>query len=120
MCIRDSNESVSKPDFVPLGKEITTSYEEGQSVQVPLHDGSLISLEKLSKDFDPSNKASSLAKINKAEEEGKVLTGLLYINTESKDLKETLNVVDKPLNQLNERDLCPGAEKLQAINKDLC
>ena len=118
--IREHNESVSKPDFVPLGKEITTSYEEGQSVQVPLHDGSLISLEKLSKDFDPSNKASSLTKINKAEEEGKVLTGLLYINTESKDLKETLNVVDKPLNQLSEKDLCPGAEKLQAINKDLC
>ena len=118
--IREHNESVSRPDFVPLGKEITTSYEEGQSVQVPLHDGSLISLEKLSKDFDPSNKASSLAKINKAEEEGKVLTGLLYINTQSKDLKETLNVVDKPLNQLNEKDLCPGAEKLQAINKDLC
>ena len=103
-----------------MGKEITTNYEEGQSVQVPLHDGSLISLEKLSKDFDPSNKASSLAKINKAEEEGKVLTGLLYINTQSKDLKETLNVVDKPLNQLNEKDLCPGSEKLQAINKDLC
>ena len=80
----------------------------------------MISLEKLSKDFDPSNKASSLTKINKAEEEGKVLTGLLYINTESKDLKETLNVVDKPLNQLSEKDLCPGAEKLQAINKDLC
>ena len=67
-----------------------------------------------------SNRSSSLAKINRAEEEGKVLTGLLYINTESKDLKETLNVVDKPLNQLNEKDLCPGEEKLQEINKDLC
>ena len=58
-------------------------------------------------------------KINKAEEEGKVLTGLLYINTEAKDLKEILNVVDKPLNQLNEKDLCPGAKKLKEINKDL-
>jgi 2-oxoglutarate ferredoxin oxidoreductase subunit beta len=48
------------------------------------------------------------------------LTGLLYINTEAKDLKEILNVVDKPLNQLNEKDLCPGTKKLQEINKDLC
>ena len=118
--IREHNESVSKPDFVPLGKEITTNYDEGESVQVPLHDGSLISLEKLSKDFDPSKKSSSLAKINKAEEEGKVLTGLLYVNTEAKDLKEILNVVDKPLNQLNEKDLCPGTKKLKEINKDLC
>jgi len=117
--IREHNESVSETDFVPLGKEITTSYDEGESVQVPLHDGSLISLEKLSKDFDPSNKSSSLQKINKAEEEGKVLTGLLYINTEAKDLKEILNVVDKPLNQLNEKDLCPGTKKLKEINKDL-
>ena len=52
-------------------------------------------------------------------EEGKVLTGLLYINNESKDLKETLNVVDRPLNQLNEEDLCPGSEKLKEINEDL-
>ena len=102
--IREHNESVSRPDFVPLGKEITASYDEGQNVQVPLHDGSLINLEKLPKDFDPTNKSSSLSKINKAEDEGKVLTGLLYINNESKDLKETLNVVDKPLNQLNEED----------------
>ena len=101
-------------------KEITTSYDEGQSVRVPLHDGSLISLEKVSKDFDPTRKSSSLAKINKAEEEGKVLTGLLYINAESKDLKDTLNIVDKPLNQLNEKDLCPGSEQLKIINKELC
>lgn len=117
--IREHNESVSSPDFVPLGKEITVSYAEGEHIAVPLHDGSLISLEKLTKDYDPSSKSASLNKINKAEEEGKVLTGLLYINTNSKDLKETLSIVDQPLNQLSEKELCPGEKQLKGINNSL-
>ena len=50
---------------------------------------------------------------------GKVLTGLLYINTKAKDLKETLDIVDTPLNKLVESDLCPGKEKINQINASL-
>ena len=92
--IREHNLSVSNLDFVPLGKEIKADYKEGEQIDVPLHDGALLSLEKLSKDYDPLDKKQAIMKLNEAEKEGKVLTGLLYINPEVKDHTEILNISD--------------------------
>ncbi|MDG2060481.1 MAG: 2-oxoacid:ferredoxin oxidoreductase subunit beta [SAR86 cluster bacterium] len=117
--VRQHNEAVSKPDFVPLGEEITVQYSEGQSKEVKLHDGSLLNLEKLSINYDPQDKINALNKMQIAQEENKILTGLLYINPKSKDLKEILDITDKPLNALKEDDLCPGNEALQELNKKL-
>ena len=50
--IREHNESVSSLDFVPIGQEIKTSYKEGSKVDVPLHDGAILTLEKLSKKYN--------------------------------------------------------------------
>jgi 2-oxoglutarate ferredoxin oxidoreductase subunit beta len=114
--IRDHNEAVGKTDFVPLGEEISTSYEEGSSVQVNLHDGSKLSLEKTDKSFDPCDAGKSLGFIREKEQEGKVLTGLLYADSSSKDLIETLNMTETPLNQLEQNLICPGKKNLEEIN----
>tara|TARA_B100001179_G_scaffold216771_1_gene188056 strand:- start:675 stop:1730 length:1056 start_codon:yes stop_codon:yes gene_type:complete len=117
--IREHNESVASIDFVPLGKEIKAHYEEGEQKDISLHDGSILSLEKLSKDYDPTNKTSAISQINSAEKDGKVLTGLLYIDSNAKDLKEILNLTDTPLNKLSKKDLCPGQIGLKNINQSL-
>ncbi|MFL2697588.1 MAG: 2-oxoacid:ferredoxin oxidoreductase subunit beta [Gammaproteobacteria bacterium] len=117
--IREHNESVSKPDFVPLGKEITATYSEGENIEVNLHDGSILTLEKLSKEYDPLDKKSALENLISADKEGKVTTGLLYIDPEAKDLKETINMVDTPLNELKEDILCPGQRFIDGINDQL-
>ena len=117
--IREHNLSVSNLDFVPLGKEIKADYKEGEQIDVPLHDGALLSLEKLSKDYDPLDKKQAMMKLNEAEKEGKVLTGLLYINPEVKDHTEILNISDTPLNQLSEKELCPGSKNLDSVNSSL-
>ena len=57
--------------------------------------------------------------LNEAEKDGKVLTGLLYINPEVKDHAEILNMTNKPLNQFTDNELCPGSEKLAKINASL-
>ena len=49
--IRNHNEAMGKTDFVPLGQEIETDYEEGSTVEVKLHDGSRLSLEKTDQFF---------------------------------------------------------------------
>ena len=72
--IRNHNEAVGKTDFVPLGEEITTSYASGSSVEVNLHDGSKISLEKVNSKFDPTDQGKSLSYIREKSEEGKLLT----------------------------------------------
>ncbi|HJM59220.1 MAG TPA: thiamine pyrophosphate-dependent enzyme, partial [SAR86 cluster bacterium] len=117
--IREHNDSLSRPDFVPLGKEITTNYGEGSSIEIPLHDGSLLSLEKLSEEYDPKDKISAIKNIQESQRDNKVLTGLLYVDPDAKDLKDILNVSDKPLNTMGAKDLCPGSEKLNEINLSL-
>ena len=117
--IREHNDSLSKPDFVPSGKEITADYPKGSSVEVPLHDGSLLSLEKLSEKYDPTNKITAIQNIQESQRDGKVLTGLLYVDPDAKDLRDILNVSDKPLNEMEQKDLCPGSEKLSSINDGL-
>ncbi len=37
----------------------------------------------------------------------------------SKDLAETLNIIEKPLNALKEEDLCPGKSEISKINAGL-
>ena len=116
--IREHNDSVSSStDFVPIGNTIKANYKEGKQLDVKLHDGSTLSLQKISKKYNPEDKIEAIKKIQKSDQKGKVLTGLLYINPKAKDLKETLDVVETPLNQLKEKDLCPGRDKLNQINK---
>tara|TARA_Y100001970_G_scaffold19338_1_gene21733 strand:+ start:30134 stop:31189 length:1056 start_codon:yes stop_codon:yes gene_type:complete len=117
--IREHNDALSKPDFVPIGKEITTDYSAGSSVDVDLHDGSKLTLQKIPKDYDPSNKITAIKSIQESQENGQVLTGLLYADPKAKDLKEILEIADKPLNQMDEADLCPGSKSIDDINKGL-
>ena len=76
-------------------------------------------LEKLSEDYDPTNKITAIKDIQESQRDGKVLTGLLYVDPEAKDLRDILNVSDKPLNEMNQNELCPGSEKLKDINLGL-
>ena len=117
--IREHNESVSSLDFVPIEQEIKTSYKEGSQVHVPLHDGAILTLEKLSKKYNPLDKGLAVQNLNEAEKKGKVLTGLLYINPEVRDHIETLNITDTPLNQFSDKELCPGSIKLAKVNASL-
>ena len=117
--IREHNESVSSLDFVPIGQEIKTSYNEVSKVDVPLHDGAILTLEKLSKKYNPLDKGLAVQSLNEAEKNGKVLTGLLYINPEIKDHAEILNISDTPLNQFSDKELCPGSNKLAKVNASL-
>ena len=54
--------------------------------------------------------------INQHKKNGKIATGLLYINQSTSDLHELQDTVDKPFNSLNNHDLCPGNEVLADIN----
>ena len=60
-----------------------------------------------------------LQNIQESQRDGKVLTGLLYADPKAKDLREILNVSDKPLNTMGKSELCPGSEKLEGINSGL-
>ena len=116
--VRQHIEATSTLDFVPEMQEITTNIESGKSTKVALHDGSLLQLNKLATDWDPEDRISVVNALQQARVKNEILTGLLYVNTEWKDLHGTLNTVGTPLNKLSEKELCPGTKVLDKINRD--
>jgi 2-oxoglutarate ferredoxin oxidoreductase subunit beta len=114
--VREHVEATATVDFVPQMKEITTSYDHGSSKKVTMHDGSFIQLQKLAKDWDPQDRQSAMNAMHHAKQKGEILTGLLYLNPDTKDLHHILKTVAEPLNTLNEEQLCPGNNTLQEIN----
>jgi 2-oxoglutarate ferredoxin oxidoreductase subunit beta len=116
--VREYMEITSMVDFVPIENEITVDYNEGNTVDVELHGGYKIKLSKPSSDWNPFNRVKTISKLMQSKENGEILTGLLYIDPESEDLHQKINTTDIPLNKLTERDLCPGNDVLDGINKN--
>lgn len=114
--VRDHIEATSIFDFVPEEEEIIVTYPEGSHTYVTLHDGSTIHLSKLNPTWNPTDRRIAVDRLQKAREEGSVLTGLLYIEPNTKDLHDTINTTSKPLNSLKEETLCPGLDALEKIN----
>jgi 2-oxoglutarate ferredoxin oxidoreductase subunit beta len=50
---------------------------------------------------------------------GEIVTGLLYVDPEPRDLHGHLATVERPLNALGEAELCPGAAALDRLNASL-
>lgn len=115
--VRDHISVTSQFDFVPHQEEIEVEYPAGDSKEVELFDGSKIHLSKLAPEWDPTEKFSSVQRLNDAKREGKILTGLLYIDPESQDLHNKLGTTKTPLNQLSQSTLCPGSDQLNGINE---
>ncbi len=117
--VREHNEALSSLDFVPIKEEITTSYDPEKVKLVEMHDGSFIKLNKLIQGWDPEDKISIVNALQTAKQKEEILTGLLYINNNSIELNDLLGTVDKPLNSLTEKELCPGNAVLEGINAGL-
>lgn len=117
--VREHIEATGAVDFVPHQEEITTQYAEGTSEEVTLHDGSVIHLQKGDTDLDVHDFRSALNMIQQYKDQDKILTGLLHIDPETRDLHKTIGTVEKPLRSLTEAQLCPGNSALQSINAGL-
>jgi 2-oxoglutarate ferredoxin oxidoreductase subunit beta len=117
--VRQHIEATATIDFVPFAKEITADYAEGSKQEIRMHDGSFLKLNKLNPQWDAKDKASAVQALHQSNAAGEILTGLIYLNENSTELHEILNTSLTPLNQLTEKELCPGISKLQEINRGL-
>jgi len=114
--IREHRSLFGELDFIPEEETINTSYAEGETVTKKLHNGNDISFKKLGADHDPTDPHKVLNTLRNNRSDGKVTTGLLYVDPDKSDLHDTLNTSSKPLNSLSMNDLCPGGEELEEIN----
>jgi 2-oxoglutarate ferredoxin oxidoreductase subunit beta len=117
--VREHNEAVNRLDFIVGREEITADYAAGTVIDVPQHDGSVVRLRKLAEDYDPTNRIRVMNYLQERAAAGEVVTGLLYVDPEAADLHEHLNTVETPLNELTERELCPGTAALEKLNASL-
>ena len=84
-----------------------------------MHDGSVLVLKKLEKDYDPTDKWQALKILEDEEKNSWFLTGLIYINPHKPTLFDYANLVDQPLNRINSEDLRPSPETLDMINQSM-
>jgi len=117
--IREHNEAVNFLD-VMIGREpITAQYGPGELREVVQHDGSVLRLRKLHEDYDPGNRITAMNFLQEYAAKGEIVTGLLYVDPDPKDLHAHLETVDTPLNALGDTELVPGSEVLERINATL-
>ena len=116
--VREHNEAVNRIDFIESRAEITIDYAPGTVQEVEQHDGSIIRLHKVDDDYNPTNRVEAMDYLQTHHEAGEVVTGLLYLDPNPRDMHGFLRTVDVPLNRLGVKELCPGAKALEAINDE--
>ncbi len=117
--VREHVQITGTMDYAPMMSEITASYEAGSVSDLLMHDGTEIRLHKLAKDWDPLDRFSTINAMQQAKTKCEILTGLLYVNQDAKDLHDVLATSDRPLNSLPQSLVCPGSEGLEKINASL-
>jgi 2-oxoglutarate ferredoxin oxidoreductase subunit beta len=112
---RDHYHPAIHADYVPPSQEILAEYDEGSAMPVELHDGSKIVLRKIDEYYDPTDRSAALTQIQQAQTDGEIITGLLYIDESKPEMQEINRMPSVPLATMSYEKLCPGNDKLQAL-----
>src|SRR5262250_805818 len=116
---KDHDEPLQEINFIPSFENIDVEYDPGTTVEVTMHDGSRLRLRKLEEDYDPTNKIQAITRLNQAKERDEMLTGVLYVNTQSPTFLDMLNITDEPLATLSAARVRPGREVLEQVMEEL-
>ena len=103
--------------FIPAREEITIDdFEEGSMQDVTMHDGSVIRLKKLDKDYDPTNRAAAIKMLEEASTNHEMVTGLIYIDPDRPSFYDVMGLAKNPLNRMSGSALRPSVETMKKIN----
>lgn len=117
--VKDHDKPLHELGFVPHFDEIQVDMKEGETRDIKLHDGSHLTVKKLTKEYDPTDAIKAMQMIHETRAAGELATGLLYFKDDHPDHNTLLKLTDTPLKDLNEADLDPGPEVLKKINASL-
>ena len=102
-------------DYVPPAEEIRTAYDDGAAMPVELHDGSTLVLRKVDNEYDPTSRAAAFKYLRQRFNQGEIVTGLLYIDDERREMHDLMGNVERPLSELELDTLHPGKAGLRKI-----
>lgn len=112
-------EVISDFSFVPARSEITVDYQEGESVNVEMHDGSLLRLKKLDNNYDPTDKYAAMRLLEDAHLKQEFITGLLYVNENRAAFTEVERLPEMPLAYLPEQKVRPSQDALNNLMRKM-
>ncbi|HQF62857.1 MAG TPA: 2-oxoacid:ferredoxin oxidoreductase subunit beta [Anaerolineaceae bacterium] len=114
---KEHEEPLHEISYVPARDEVTVEdFEEGTTRDVELHDGAVIRLKKLERDYDPTNRAAAFQILEEANQSGELVTGLIYVNPEIPSMFDAYNLPEEGLNRLPAHKLRPTPESLDRLN----
>ncbi len=114
---RENETPIHDITYVPVRDEIRIDgYENGSTKLVEMHDGSVVLLEKVGEDYDPTDRMSAVRLLEDAAAREVLITGLIYIEQDEPTLTDIYEIPDTPLNRLEESRLRPAPETLEKIN----
>ena len=117
--MKEHDEPIHEIDFVPHFDDIAVEIPEGESRDVTMHDGSVIRLKKLSRDYDPTDKWAAKRLIHETEASGEVATGILYVEPNAPSFMDNLGLIDAPLATLPQSMTRPSQEALEMVMEEL-
>lgn len=117
--VREHNDAVNYLDVITGRAAITVDYAPGTVETVTQHDGSMLRLRKLHSEYNVHDRIAALSYMQERNAAGEIVTGLLFVDPDPRDMHAHLNTVATPLNQLDEAALVPGAKALAALNSGL-
>jgi len=117
--VREHNAAVNYLDVIDRKPEITVDYAPGTLEKVTQHDGSMIQLRKLGLEYDINDRVSAMTYMQERHAAGEIVTGVLYVDPNPRDVHSHLKTSDQPLNALQEDALIPGTAALAALNARL-
>jgi len=117
--VREHNEAVNRLDVITGRAPIRLDQAPGTVQVVEQHDGSRLVLRKLNADYDAGDRLAAMNFLQTHAAKGQIVTGLIYLDHEPEDLHGSLNTVEAPLNELGDKELCPGSAALEKINAAL-
>jgi 2-oxoglutarate ferredoxin oxidoreductase subunit beta len=117
--MQEHDEPINELGFVPSFEDIEVDYDHGTTLDVKMHDGSHLRLRKILEDYDPTNKIEAVKTLMEAHENGEVLTGVFYVDTEKPTFTDLLNLVEQPLSSLPESVTKPSREVLGRVMASL-
>src|ERR1700688_855711 len=115
---RQHERKLTESDFVPPATEILATIGQVGTTTGAMHDGSVVRFTGVPKDYDPTNRQRVTSYLQEHQEQGEVVTGLLYLDESVLDLHEMSNSPDGALSKIPYEKLCPGSAELAKLQED--
>jgi 2-oxoglutarate ferredoxin oxidoreductase subunit beta len=116
---RDHEGPIHELGFVAAWEHPEVEGSETEAIEVPMPDGSTIRVKRVESSHDPRDKEAAFALLRRGTAKKEFLTGLFYVDPQTKGLPDALQLVEEPLATLPGERTRPPRAVLDKINAAL-